>query len=157
MAEETGTIVLAAGRPGQQPQELARIDAAQINAAQADTDATFINGVGKPESTGVNFPIADPYIEEGELLYVGMVSDATDALVSANCSCNITVARKTAAGVSTLRYAIGDRHTTVASGGIADNATLNQGQLTYWLAFPAVPAGAMDKLTGHIQIVTADV
>lgn len=157
MAEETGTIVLAAGRPGQTPQEIARIDAAQINAAQADSDATFINGVGKPQSTGVVFPIADPYIEEGELLYIGMVSDATDALVSANCSVNITVARKTKAGVSTLRYAIGDRHTTVASGGLPDNITLNQGTLTYWAAFPAVPAGAMDKLTGHIQIVTADV
>lgn len=161
MAQEDGTVILAAARPGQTPQEIVRVDSLQVDAAQSAADATFLQhkgkAVGKPAQSGVLLPVSDPYLEAGEILYVGLIADATDAIVSANCTVNISVARKTAAGVSTLKYTVAKRHTDDATGGIPDDGTANQSQPTYLMAFPPVPAGAMDKLHGFLQVIFVDV
>lgn len=162
MAEVAGTVYFGRGRDAANIKWFASINRDQINNAAGST-GTYINGKARPgEHNGYAWMVPSQYgsgahRSAGELLYVGIKATSVVTFATANCSLDLQEAMidpESAGNPDVRHHAVGDRVTSITSGGVADNPATRIGQITPFLALPALRPGEQGKLTGFVQVVT---
>lgn len=165
MAEETGTVYVGTGPSPDRINWLAAIQTEQANNA-IGSNATYVNGEGManqdndyPWSVGFKYGDIEAHRGPGELLYLGLKSDAADDLVSASETVHVEekVLNAATGQVTHEIYSQSDDYTTTADGGVAANPSVVPGQIipTRAVGRPLKP-NEYGRLTGHFQYVTAD-